>query len=322
MNSAHGLTAENLLRALPEVLRKDKNMEALAASIAQVLAQRPEEIQRLAIYPNIDALPEELLDILACDFKVDWWDAGYTLEEKRRTLKDSWRVHRMLGTKAAVELAISAIFPMARVSEWFAYGGEPYHFRLAIDVSQEDTNSERYRRVLERVNFYKNLRSHLDKIIYIIQAEGVAAGYGAAAYTGGYMRNLVPVHTGGEVRPPRIPVTAAAGAVLLGRRLRMTAQVQNNGPVHPPSIPAAAAAGAGPFGRYLRMTVPVKHDGPVRPPHIPVPAASGAHGAGAYLRLKAGVTVEGVGKPQRPLPAHTGVKAPETYYKITTEVSM
>ena len=114
--------------------------------------------------------------------------------------------------------------------------------------------------------------------------------YGAAAYTGGYMRNLVPVHTGGEV--------------------------------HPPHIPAAAAAGAGLFGRYLRMTVPVKHDGPVRPPHIPVPAASGAHGAGAYLRLKAGVTVEGVGKPLRPLPAHTGVKAPETYYKITTEVSM
>ena len=27
-------------------------------------------------------------------------------------------------------------------------------------------------------------------------------------------------------------------------------------------------------------------------------------------------------KPQRPLPAHTGVKAPETYYKITREVSM
>ena len=50
MNSAHALTAENLLRALPEVLRNDESMAALAASVAQVLAQRPEEIQRLAIY--------------------------------------------------------------------------------------------------------------------------------------------------------------------------------------------------------------------------------------------------------------------------------
>lgn len=211
MNSAHALTAENLLRALPEVLRNDESMEALAASVAQVLAQRPEEIRQLSIYPRIDELPEDLLDILAYDFKVDWWDADYALEEKRQTLQDSWRVHRMLGTKAAVELAISAIFPEVRVSEWFEYGGDPYHFRLSIDVSEEDTGSDRYQRVLERVNFYKNLRSHLDEIVYIIRAEGVATGYAAAAFTGGYMRITVPVRIDGEVQPPRSHLPMYAG---------------------------------------------------------------------------------------------------------------
>lgn len=229
MNSAHALTAENLLRALPEVLRNDENMAALAASVAQVLAQRPEEIQRLAIYPRIDELPEELLDILAYDFKVDWWDADYTLEEKRRTLKDSWRVHRMLGTKAAVELAISAIFPEVRVSEWFEYGGDPYHFRLSIDVSKEDTDSDRYQRVLERVNFYKNLRSHLDEIVYIIQAEGVATGRAAAAFIGGYMRITVPVRIDGEVRPPHVPTTATTGAHATGSYMRVQTRVPVDG---------------------------------------------------------------------------------------------
>ena len=57
MNSAHALTSENLLRALPEALQNDESMSALATSIAQVLAQRPEEIQRLSIYPHIDELP-------------------------------------------------------------------------------------------------------------------------------------------------------------------------------------------------------------------------------------------------------------------------
>lgn len=229
MNSAHALTAENLLRALPEVLRNDESMAALAASVAQVLARRPEEIQRLAIYPRIDELPEELLDILAYDFKVDWWDADYTLEEKRRTLKDSWRVHRMLGTKAAVELAISAIFPEVRVSEWFEYGGDPYHFRLSIDVSKEDTDSDRYQRVLERVNFYKNLRSHLDEIVYIIQAEGVATGRAAAAFIGGYMRITVPVRIGGEVRPPHVPTTATTGAHATGSYMRVQTRVPVDG---------------------------------------------------------------------------------------------
>ncbi|NCE66053.1 phage tail protein I, partial [Pseudoflavonifractor sp. 524-17] len=61
---------------------------ALAQAIAELLARRKEEIDRLLIYPAIDRLDEPLLDILARDFKVDWWDADYSVEEKRRTLKD------------------------------------------------------------------------------------------------------------------------------------------------------------------------------------------------------------------------------------------
>ena len=181
MNSAHALTAENLLRALPEVLRNDESMAALAASVAQVLAQRPEEIRRLAIYPRIDEIPEELLDILAYDFKGDWWDADYTLEEKRRTLKDSWRVHRMLGTKAAVETAISAIYQNTQVSEWFEYNGEPYHFKLLIDATYENVDPAKHRRVLDRVEYYKNLRSVLDEVEYYDSGGSAIVYFGAAA---------------------------------------------------------------------------------------------------------------------------------------------
>lgn len=183
MNSEHGLTAENLLRTLPEVLRNDKNMSALASAIADVLAARPAEIQQLMIYSRIDELPEDLLDILAEDFKVDWWDGDYTLEEKRQTLKDSWRVHRMLGTKAAVETAISAIYPETQVSEWFEYGGEPYHFRLLIDSTYEGVDPAKHQRVLDRVEYYKNLRSVLDEVEYY-DAGGTAAQYLGAAYLG------------------------------------------------------------------------------------------------------------------------------------------
>ena len=135
MNNAHGITKENLLASLPAVLANDDNMAALAAAVAEVLANRVDEIGRVDIYSQIDQLPNELLDILAYDFKVDWWDANYTLEEKRRTLKDSWNVHRRLGTKAAVVLAISAIYPDTQVSEWWEYGGKPYHFKLLIDAT-------------------------------------------------------------------------------------------------------------------------------------------------------------------------------------------
>lgn len=169
----NGLTVENLLFTLPEVLRRDEQMQALAAGVAEVLAQRPAEVERLLIYPRIDSLPEELLDRLAYDFKVDWWDAEYTLAEKRQTLKDSWQVHRHLGTKAAVERAISAIYPETKVLEWFEYGGEPYCFKLEIDLTKTGFDKQRQKRVLDRVEYYKNLRSHLDGVYYFARAKPV-----------------------------------------------------------------------------------------------------------------------------------------------------
>lgn len=183
MNENHGLTPENLLRTLPDALRNDESMAALAESIAGVLADRPGEIRNLLIYSRIDQLPEDLLDILAHDFKVDWWDGDYSLEEKRRTLKDSWRVHRMLGTKAAVETAISAIYPDTQVSEWWEYGGKPYHFKLLIDATYEDVDPVRHQRVIDRVAFYKNLRSVLDEVEYY-DAGGLATEYFGAACIG------------------------------------------------------------------------------------------------------------------------------------------
>ena len=182
MNS-HGLTRENLVATLPPALQKDPSAVALAEAMADLLAQRRSEIEQLRIYPVIDRLDEQLLDILAYDFKVDWWDADYSLEEKRRTLKDSWRVHKVLGTKAAVETALRAIYPKAQVQEWFEYGGEPYRFKLDIDLTGELSDAARPWRVLERVNFYKSLRSHLDSIEFTIDM------------------GTTPLHIGGSAGP-------------------------------------------------------------------------------------------------------------------------
>ena len=65
MNKAHGITKENLLASLPAVLANDDNMAALASAVAEVLAARVGEIERVSIYSQIDRLPNELLDILA-----------------------------------------------------------------------------------------------------------------------------------------------------------------------------------------------------------------------------------------------------------------
>lgn len=160
----NNLTAENMLSTLPSVLKADSSTEALAEVTADAIVQRIDENQVGMVYISIDIQEEELLDILAKDFKVDWWSADYSLEEKRDILKKSWHVHRLLGTKAAVESAISSVYGSAHVEEWFEYGGEPYHFRVLIDSEETMADSDKLKTVISKIIYYKNLRSELDDI--------------------------------------------------------------------------------------------------------------------------------------------------------------
>lgn len=162
--AGHGLTKENLLASLPPALMGDASMRALAGAVAEVLAQRPDEIDGARLYPRIGELDGPLLDVLAQDFKVDWWDSGYSLEEKRRTLQSSWQVHKTLGTKAAVERAASAVYPHTTVQEWFEYGGKPYFFKLDVGLPDGVWDPEAKRRLMWGLHHYKNLRSHMEAV--------------------------------------------------------------------------------------------------------------------------------------------------------------
>jgi len=177
MSKGHGISRDNLLGMLPPSLRLDKSVMAMADAAAQVLSVRPAEIDRLAIYPDIWRLDEKMLDILAYDFKVDWWDADYSLEQKRQTLYDSWNVHRRLGTPWAVRTALNVVFPGAVIQEWFEYDGTPYCFRINFHVPPEGLTLERQKRALNRVWYYKNLRSHLEGLTYLYEKKtGVRTG--------------------------------------------------------------------------------------------------------------------------------------------------
>lgn len=94
---------------------------------------------------------------------------GYPIEVKRRTIRDSIQVHRRLGTKYAVEKALGAVYPGTKVEEWFEYGGDPYKFRVVIGATEAGITADRQAAVLDRVRFYKNLRSHLEAISYQIE---------------------------------------------------------------------------------------------------------------------------------------------------------
>ena len=163
--SNHAMTAENLLAVLPSVLQRDEKMYALAEAIAGVLVDRQEEIQKVAIYRTISTMDDELLNILANDLKVDWYAPEYPIKIRQSQVANSVKVHRLIGTKAAIDTALSDIYPNTNVQEWFEYNGQPYHFRILLDVGEQVVDIP-HKEIVKSIYYYKSLRSALDDIYY------------------------------------------------------------------------------------------------------------------------------------------------------------
>lgn len=159
----------DILRLLPPVLKKDECFVALGKVIAEQLAENRELSEKALIYPAIERLDEPVLDALAYDLNVPWYDYEGDIESKRNTIRECMQIHQFKGTKYAVQTALESVYEQVQVREWFEYGGEPYHFKVTIYDSGSD--AERRRRVLAKIKYYKNLRSVLEATEFIIAAK-------------------------------------------------------------------------------------------------------------------------------------------------------
>ena len=117
----------------------------------------------LLIYPAIDNLNEQLIDYLAVQMHVDEYDDTENLDVKRQQVKQSFLLHRLKGTKYAVQKAVSTVYQSAKVEEWPEYSGEPYHFRVTgITAPMNETKT--INKLVRLINAYKNTRSWLDYV--------------------------------------------------------------------------------------------------------------------------------------------------------------
>lgn len=153
---------------LPDVILEDEHLKQLAEVAARVMFNRLPDSRKAAIYCRIEELDESLLDILAEDLKIDWYDYDASLSTKRRQVADNWYVHKRLGTVSAVKRGMSDVWPNSTLEEWFEYGGDPYHFRVIQDASGSDQPIH-VNDIMTAIRLYKPVRAVLDDAEPIIR---------------------------------------------------------------------------------------------------------------------------------------------------------
>lgn len=157
------LETVSMMDILPPNLRADEKVAAAAKAIDDELQRVNADIEQVIHLARIDELPEAVVDLLAWQFHVDFYEpVEMDLATKRKLVKQSIAWHRIKGTPAAVEEVLSAAFADAVVKEWFEYGGEPYHFR--IKASGFNPDSKKVKDLIQALNTVKNVRSWMDDI--------------------------------------------------------------------------------------------------------------------------------------------------------------
>lgn len=122
---------------LPDILKYRSDVQAVSYAIRMQIARIYDLSQRCRMLAGIDAIGEDVLDLLAVELQSIYYDTSLPIEKKRDIIRSTLRWHWYGGTKASVEDYIRTIFGGGDVTEWYEYGGSPYTFK----VDAEDTGS-------------------------------------------------------------------------------------------------------------------------------------------------------------------------------------
>jgi len=152
----------SLSKSLTPALAADSRMVSVIDAVEKELLEIAAKRFLLYLYANIDNLPEKVINLLAWQWHVDFWDNDLSLEQKRNLVKNSIRWHRRKGTPSAVEEVVTTILDGAIVQEWFEYDGAPYRFRV-VKINGQVT-AEMYPKLKKAVDTVKNTRSWLESV--------------------------------------------------------------------------------------------------------------------------------------------------------------
>lgn len=208
------LQDESLQQILPPSIAYDKTVQNIVQAINEKLQLINRQTELILLLPRLDELPETLVDELAWQYHVDFYDYTADIDKKRALVRNAIAWHRYKGTPAAVEEVCTAVFKSAKVFEWFQYGGEPYHFQVRL--IEEGVPDEKVIDNLERaIKVTKNTRSWLDGLSFYRELLATI-----------YLAKAMWVHKSVSIYPSKFKMPDVNANVYIGNAIRQQRSVK------------------------------------------------------------------------------------------------
>ena len=132
-----------------------------------------------------DIAAEHILPWLAWEMSVDVWNDNWAVEVRRGVINASLFVHKKKGTIGALKKALGALgVDGLQLEEWFEYGGDPYHFRVFIEIISSGFDLNILDEILAVIINSKNVRSHLESLKAYLTTKSSMPYIGVAVQSG------------------------------------------------------------------------------------------------------------------------------------------
>lgn len=151
---------------MPDNLKSDPVAQAISYAISNTVKKIIDTSEQASVYAAVDILEETYIDLLAVELRTKYYSDGFSIAEKREMIKKTLPWYYKAGTLSTVKELVDFVFLSAETEEWFQYAGNPYLFRLIVNVINQDISLKKYLDFLQALYEVKNTRSHLEAIIF------------------------------------------------------------------------------------------------------------------------------------------------------------
>lgn len=155
------------IKLMPQAFRRNAQLQAMSHAFQETARMLLKKIDPVTVYAGVDILPEQIVDLLAVEFRAQYYNTALPVEEKRKAVKKALLWHCRAGTVSAVRELTDLVWrsDSAQVQEWFDYGAAPYLFRILLgtDMRIDEDKINEFLAALWKV---KNTRSHLEAIAF------------------------------------------------------------------------------------------------------------------------------------------------------------
>ncbi len=145
----------------PHSLLGTVDMDAYSMTLRDAIRLLLGMSEKTMVYYNFDKQSEKIIDLMALEWRTQFYDGEMELERKKELVKNTLPWYLIAGTDGAVNGLLETLFGNGRIVPWYEYGGQPYHAKVSANIEYSEDIMEKFDTMLRKV---KKASTILDEI--------------------------------------------------------------------------------------------------------------------------------------------------------------